>query len=59
MSIIHNVLYSKYIKTDMDYMAPKFWDLLPKEMRQVTTLNEFKAKIKIWKLENCPCQFVT
>ena len=43
----------------MDYMAPKFWDLLPKEMRQVTTLNEFNAKIKIWKLENCPCQFVT
>ena len=36
-------------------MAPKIWDLIPKEMKQVTTLNEFKAKIKIWKLENCPC----
>ena len=36
-------------------MAPKIWDLVPKEMKQVTTLNEFKAKIKIWKL-NCPCQ---
>ena len=30
-------------------MAPKNWDLVPKEMKQGTTLNEFKAKIKIWK----------
>ena len=29
------------------YMAPKIWGLVPKEMKQVTTLNEFKAKIKI------------
>ena len=29
------------------YMAPKTWGLVPKEMKQVTTLNEFKAKIKI------------
>ena len=35
-------------------MGPKIWDLVPKEMKQVTTLNEFKTKIKIWKLENCP-----
>ena len=34
-------------------MGPKFWDLVPKDMKQVTTLNEFKAKIKILKLENC------
>ena len=30
----------------ISYMAPKTWDLAPNEMRQVTTLNEFKAKIK-------------
>ena len=28
-------------------MGPKIWDLVPKKMKQVTTLNEFKAKIKI------------
>ena len=38
----------------MSYMAPKIWDLVAKEMKKATTLNEFKAKIKIWKLENCP-----
>ena len=38
----------------MSYMGPKISDLVPKEMKQVTTLNEFKATIKIWKLGNCP-----
>ena len=38
----------------MSYMGPKIWGLLPKEMKQVTNLKEFKVKIKIWKLENCP-----
>ena len=30
-----------------NYMAPKIWDLVPKEIKQVTTLNKFKAKIKM------------
>ena len=33
-------------------MGPKIWDLLPKEMNQFAAVNKFKAKIKIWKLEN-------
>ena len=28
------------------YMARKIWDLVPKKKKQVTTLNNFKAKIK-------------
>ena len=35
----------------MPYMGPKIQDLEPKDMKQVTTLNDFKAKIKILKLE--------
>ena len=38
----------------MPYMGPKNWDLVPKEIKQVTSVNEFKIEIKIWKLENCP-----
>ena len=38
----------------LSYMGPEiWWDLVRKKMKQVTTLNEFKAKIEIWKLENC------
>ena len=40
----------------MSYIDPKIWDHVPKEVKQVTTLNEFKVKIKIWKLENFPYQ---
>ena len=53
---------SKNIKTvrcglqTISYMAPIIWNLVPKEMKQVTTLNEFKTKIKIWKLQKCPCR---
>ena len=42
---------------DMDYgpsyMALIVQDLAPKEMKQVTTLNEFKAIIKILELTLC------
>ena len=46
---------------DMDYRPSltwfrKIWDLVPNEMIQVTILNDIKAKIKIWKLENYPCR---
>ena len=51
-----NIKTVRYGLQTIFYMAPKIWDLVPKEMKQVTTLNEFKAKIKIWKLEKCPCR---
>ena len=51
-----NIKTVTYGLQTISYMAPKMWALVPKEMKQVTTLNEFKAKIKIWKLENYPCR---
>ena len=49
-----NIKTVTYGLQTISYRAPKIWDLLPKEMRQVAILNEFKAKI--WKLENSPCR---
>ena len=49
-----NVKTIRYGLQTMSYMGPKIRELVPKETKQVTTLNEFKVKIKIWKLENCP-----
>ena len=46
-----NVKTVKYGLQTASYMSPKIWDFVPKEIKQVTTLNEFNAKIKIWKLE--------
>ena len=36
----------------ISYTAPKIWDIM---MKQVTTVNEFKVKMKIWKSEYCTC----
>ena len=47
-----NIKTVRYGLQTISYMAPKIWDLVPK----VTTLNQFKAKIKIWKLKNYPCR---
>ena len=53
-----NVKTIRYgLQTIWSCIGPKIWDLAPKEMKEVTTLNEFKAKIKIWKLENCLTNF--
>ena len=29
---------------------------LPSKLKESASLNEFKSKIKTWKLENCPCK---
>ena len=50
-----NVKTVRYELKTMTYTSPKIWDLVPKEMKQVSPLNEFKTKLKICKLENCPC----
>ena len=49
-----NIKTVRYGLETISYMPTRIWDLAPKETRQVTTLSEFKTKIKIWKLENCP-----
>ena len=49
-----NIETVRYGLQTISYMAPKVWDLAPKEKKQVTALNEFKGKIKIWKLKNYP-----
>ena len=51
-----NIKTVKYRLQTISYITPKLWDLVPKDMKQVTALIEFKAKIKIRKLENCPCR---
>ena len=43
-----NIKTARYGLQTISYMAPKIQDLVPKEMKQIKTLNEFKTKIKIW-----------
>ena len=36
------------------YLGPKLWQLVPTELKSITSLAEFKKKIKNWFPENCP-----
>ena len=33
------------------------WSYMSNELKECTSLNEFRSKIKTWKSENCPCKF--
>ena len=37
------------------YDGPKLWNLVPNEYKTIESLEDFKAKIKTWVPENCPC----
>ena len=40
----------------ISYFAPKIWDIVPAEMKNAISLNNFKAQIKTWLPFNCPCR---
>ena len=55
-----NVLVSANRKTtnyginSVSHLAPKFWDLVPEEIKNSKALPMFKQKIKLWIPRDCP-----
>ena len=53
---------SRHVKTvrygtdSLAYLAPKIWELVPNEMKNLESLTTFKTAIKKWKTTNCPCR---
>ena len=41
---------------NVSYLGPKIWDVLPLEMKELTSVDAFKKDIKDGKLKNCPCK---
>ena len=54
--------HSRSIKSDnfgsekLSYLAPKIWELVPVEIKNVDSAVSFKRAIKKWKPINCPCR---
>ena len=52
---------SRHVKTvrygtdSLAYSAPKIWELVSNEMKNLGSLIAFKTAIKKWKTTNCPC----
>ena len=38
------------------YLGPKILDIVPLELKELTSLNIFKKCIKRWQPKNCPCR---
>ena len=51
-----NVKTVKYGEKSLSYLAPKVWDLIPAEIKNLDSLNQFKNSIRTWKTESCPCK---
>ena len=53
---------SRHVKTvrygtdSLAYLAPKTWELVPNEMKNLESLIAFKTAIKKWKTTNRPCR---
>ena len=53
LHLVNNVAYS--LKS-LKYFAGKVWSTVPFEIRNAISPEEFSAKIKSWRLENCLCR---
>ena len=53
---VEEVPYNTYGIETPFYLGPFLWNLVPYEYRTIESLADFKAKIKNWVPENCPCR---
>ena len=57
-----NLFKSKKIKTvswgnsNLAYLGPRIWDIIPQEIKKEVDLVIFKKKIRQWKPSGCPCR---
>ena len=51
-----NVRTVAYGTETLSFLGPKIWAIIPTEIKECKSLNEFKSKIKKWKPHHCPCR---
>ena len=51
-----NIKTVRYGTDSLAYLAPKIWELVPNEIKNLESLTAFKTVIKKWKTTNCPCR---
>ena len=52
----NNVRTMNYGQQSISYLAPKIWNLVPEDIKESATVALFKAKIKRWVPDMCPCR---
>ena len=51
-----NIRTARYEIETAAFVGSRIWTTMSNELKESTSLNEFKSKIKTWKPENCPCK---
>ena len=51
-----NVKSTHYGIQYVRHLGPKIWNIVPQNIRESNSLNEFKSLIKFWKPDTCPCR---
>ena len=51
-----NIRTVRYETESAAFVGSRIWTNMPNELKESTSLNEYKSKIKTWKPENCPCK---
>ena len=40
----------------LTFLGPRIWEIVADYIRKSNSFEEFKLKMKLWKIENCPCR---
>ena len=40
----------------LTHLGPLIWSIVPDHLKELSSLNSFKAEIKNWNPNNCPCR---
>ena len=51
-----NVRSVSYGMDTLSFLGPKIWSIVPIEIKEATSLREFKNKIEGWRPVECPCK---
>ena len=43
-------------ENSLRYLGPKIWNIIPKEFKDLETLNQFRSAIKTWTPLKYPCK---
>ena len=53
--ISNNIKTTSYGIDSISYLAPEIWDLIPEEIQNCKSLQNFKTNIRLWVPNKCPC----
>ena len=51
-----NIKTTSYGRDSVSHLSPKIWDLIPEEIKNSTSLMNFKDKVKLRIPDRCPCK---